>query len=313
MKTTLKTLALALLGLSLAGAALPPARADLIKQSTVYQKTVLVTDSSGNNVTGLTTGSFTATVSKAGGAAASITTPTITPVGQGKYSIAIPAALTDTLGSLDITLTATGTVQTDSHDQVVAFDPASDLGAAALVGLGIGQTNLLNGQASLATGQTNLLNGQIGLANTQAAIKAKTDTITAFPTDYARNNAAPTWYVAPVAYPTDYAKAGVAPSWYTAPTTVDTSLLAKTADLSTLAKTADLAGLAKTSDLPSVAAFVTALKADAQWQKLFAYSAGKYTVSGNAVTFYGADDTTPTLVLTLTKDAAGNVTGRTHN
>ena len=107
------------------------AHADLIKTGAAYNRTILVTSSTDHisGATGLT--AFTVTLSKAGGAVATIT-PTVTEIGAGRYSVALVSGNTGTLGALDMTITATGADPTDSHDQVVAFDPNTDLGAATL-------------------------------------------------------------------------------------------------------------------------------------------------------------------------------------
>lgn len=119
---------------------LPSAHADLIKQSAAYNRTVLMTSTTDHitGATGLT--AFTVTLSKAGGTVATIT-PTITEIGAGRYSVALVTGNTGALGALDMTITATGADPTDSHDQVVAFDPNSDLGAATLVTVNTTTTN----------------------------------------------------------------------------------------------------------------------------------------------------------------------------
>ena len=106
------------------------AHADLIKQSATYSRTVLMTSSS-DHVTGATGLTLTITASKAGAAYASVT-PTVTELGNGIYTVTLATGNTGTLGALDMHVTATGADPTDTHDQVVGFDPSSDLGAAAL-------------------------------------------------------------------------------------------------------------------------------------------------------------------------------------
>ncbi len=136
---------------------LAPAHADLIKQSASYNRTILVTSSS-DHVTGATgLSSFVVKESKNGGAQATVT-PTITELGLGRYSIALTNSDTPTLGALDLTITATGADPTDTHDQIVAFDP-TDAAALGLSTLGTINTTT-TGTNTLATG-----------------IKAKTDTI----------------------------------------------------------------------------------------------------------------------------------------
>lgn len=97
------------------------AHADLIKQAAAYNRTVLMT-SSADHVTGATGLTLTVTASKAGAAYASIT-PTVTELGNGVYSLALATGSTGTLGALDLHVTATGADPSDTHDQIVAFDP----------------------------------------------------------------------------------------------------------------------------------------------------------------------------------------------
>ena len=145
---SLKTLSLgALAAAALCLTALTPARADLIKSGAVYNRTVLMTSTADHitGLTGLTT--FTVTLSKAGGTAATIT-PTVTEIGGGRYSVALATGNTGTLGALDLTITAAGADPADTHDQIVSFDPNSDLGAAALTTIGATTTST----NTLATG-----------------------------------------------------------------------------------------------------------------------------------------------------------------
>jgi len=108
------------------------ARADLMKQGSTYNRDILVTDTTGANVNSLASGAFTVTQSQAGGAATTIT-PTITFKASGHYNVAYTAAMTATLGSSALVITATGATQTDVGDQIVAFDPN---------GANLGLTNL---------------------------------------------------------------------------------------------------------------------------------------------------------------------------
>ena len=108
-----------------------PVHADFIKQSTAYSRTVLMTSAT-DHVSGATGLTLTVKIAKAGGAYATIT-PTVTEQsgGTGKYNIALTSSNTDTLGALDMIVTASGADQSDTHDQVVAFDP----GDGAALGL----------------------------------------------------------------------------------------------------------------------------------------------------------------------------------
>lgn len=99
-----------------------PARADLIKQGTAYTRSVLVLNQDGTNALGLTTGVFTVSASKNGSPMAVIATPTITELGLGRYALAYTAALTSTVGALDLALTTSLTLQADVHDQVIPAD-----------------------------------------------------------------------------------------------------------------------------------------------------------------------------------------------
>jgi len=98
------------------------ARADLIQQGATYNRDIIVTDASGNNVTGLGSNAFTVKISTNGGAQTTVT-PTITEKGLGHYNVAYTTAMTGTLGSLSVVITASGAVQTDVADQIVAFNP----------------------------------------------------------------------------------------------------------------------------------------------------------------------------------------------
>ena len=162
-----------------------PARADLIKSGAVYNRTVLMTSTADHitGLTGLTT--FTVTLSKAGGTAATIT-PTVTEIGGGRYSVALATGNTGTLGALDMTITATGADPADTHDQVVGFDP-TDGSLLGLSGVGtlanqaaiIAKTSLVatNGMDSpnevTAQGNTGTILTQSGtiLAQTSSTVR----------------------------------------------------------------------------------------------------------------------------------------------
>jgi hypothetical protein len=105
-----------------------PARADLIKQSSTWNRVILMQDSTTSRSPGVAGLTLTITASKNGAAFASIT-PTVTDLGNGLYSLALTTTHTNTLGAFDMRITGTGADETDTHDQIVAFDPAD---AAAL-------------------------------------------------------------------------------------------------------------------------------------------------------------------------------------
>ena len=97
------------------------AKADLIKQSAAFNRTVLMTSST-DHITGAAALTLTVKVSKNGGAFATIT-PTVTDLTLGRYSIALATTDTGTLGAIDLQVTASGADPSDTHDQVVAFNP----------------------------------------------------------------------------------------------------------------------------------------------------------------------------------------------
>ena len=147
--------------LALATLALLPltAHADLIKQGVGYTRTILITSSS-DHITGATGLTLTIKAAKAGGTPATIT-DTVTEQGSGRYAIALTATDTNTLGALDLIITATGADPSDTHDQVVAFDP-NDASLLGLTGVATATTQTAQGTA-LGT-----INTQATGANTQA-------------------------------------------------------------------------------------------------------------------------------------------------
>lgn len=139
-----------------------PGRADLIKLSTAYTRTVLMVSSS-DHITGATGLTLTVTESKAGGAFAA-SGATVTEIANGWYKIILATTDTSALGAFNLHVTATGADPTDTADQIVAFDPtsATNLGLTALptanpaasgglitVGAGSGQLNP-NGSGGLS-------------------------------------------------------------------------------------------------------------------------------------------------------------------
>lgn len=93
----------------------------MLKQSTARNLMVFLTASS-DHVTGLTGATLTITISKNGGAFASIS-PTVTERGDGWYSIALTAANTDTLGDLVLRATAASADPIDLREQIFAALP----------------------------------------------------------------------------------------------------------------------------------------------------------------------------------------------
>lgn len=90
----------------------------LLKQSTAYNLTVFMTDST-DHVTGKTGLTLTITASKDGAAFASIT-PTVTELATGWYKLALTTSHTDTVGDLALHITSTGADATDVVMQVRA-------------------------------------------------------------------------------------------------------------------------------------------------------------------------------------------------
>jgi len=89
-----------------------------LKQSTAYNLTVFMTDSS-DHVSGKTGLTLTITASKDGGAFASIS-PTVTELANGWYKVALTSSHADTLGDLALHVTSTGADPTDLVSQVRA-------------------------------------------------------------------------------------------------------------------------------------------------------------------------------------------------
>lgn len=93
----------------------------LLELNTAFDRPVFMTDEA-DHVSGKTGLTLTITVSKAGGAFASIT-PTVTERGDGWYSLALTTSHIDTLGAFAYHITATGADPTDMLDQVVPLLP----------------------------------------------------------------------------------------------------------------------------------------------------------------------------------------------
>lgn len=150
--------------------------ADIIKQSTAYNRDFTVWDSTGNNVTGLTSGQFTVKSSKAGAAFTTIT-PTITEKANGHYNLAYTSGHTDTLGSLALAITAPGAVQTDLNDQVVAYDP-NDPAALGLSRLDVAVSTRLATAGYTAPDNTNIANLIAALTPTSGTVSDNLSTTT---------------------------------------------------------------------------------------------------------------------------------------
>lgn len=261
---------------------------------------VRVTDSSGNPVTGAT---FTigGAALVAGTAAtvtginidtgAALTSPSVKYYdfgdGSGQYSFIYDAAVAQ--GHFNVTASKSGVTLSNPVFGVNFYsDPSVILATNA-------------NTVALGTGQTSLQTATTGLASTQAAIKAKTDTITAFPADYQQRGVA-------VTLPTT-APAGYGGSGGSGPTAADFVTALKAAPYLTLPGTATTTGVGETLTY-------------AQWQALLdAVPGGGFTATapvkgGTASTTYylrGAAKTAANIVSVSTTayDAAGNITGRT--
>lgn len=99
---------------------------DLIPQNSTYLRPVLMTDPD-DNKTGVPGLTLTVQLSK-NGSVFSVVSRTITQGSLGIYYIALTAADTDTVGSLDMVVTATGANVSATHDQV--FTPSLSVGGA---------------------------------------------------------------------------------------------------------------------------------------------------------------------------------------
>ena len=101
----------------------------MITQSAARNLMILMVDSA-DHVTGKTGLTLTLTLSKDGGAFASIS-PTVTERGSGWYSVALTSSHTDTAGDLVLHATSTGADPTDVRDEVSAA-PATAAQATAI-------------------------------------------------------------------------------------------------------------------------------------------------------------------------------------
>lgn len=88
-----------------------------LKASTAITWAVFAHDASGDAVTGLTDGSFTKLLSKAGGQLAA-TTVTLSSIGNGFYSVPLSTAHTDTLGAMTMVFTNAGCKQINTQFRI---------------------------------------------------------------------------------------------------------------------------------------------------------------------------------------------------
>lgn len=102
----------------------------LLKQSTARNKLVFMT-SAANHIAGLAGLTLTITLSKDGGAFASIS-PTVTDLGNGWYNLALTVAHTDTLGDFALHITGPGADPTDLLWQVVLALPGEPVTVGVL-------------------------------------------------------------------------------------------------------------------------------------------------------------------------------------
>jgi hypothetical protein len=140
----------------------------MLKQSTARNLMVFLTSSS-DHVTGLTGATLVNTLSKDGGAFASVS-PTVTERGDGWYNLALTSAHTDTLGDFVLHITASGADPIDLREQVYTSLPGDSVTVSSLGTDAITAT-------SLATSAVTEI--QLGLATSAdlTAVKAKTDSL----------------------------------------------------------------------------------------------------------------------------------------
>ena len=131
----------------------------LIKSGAAEPIPVFVVDSTGAPVTGVGT-AFTVTVRKPGASAYVAASGTVAEDGNGVYDYTPSTAETTISASRNVLLvhavvTSTATSFGDASAQIVAFDPSSDLGAAALATIGTTTTST-NTQTTAANQQSNM-------------------------------------------------------------------------------------------------------------------------------------------------------------
>ena len=274
-----------LLALAATLAGCSAAHADLIKQSTSYNKVILMVTTADVNV-GATGLSLTIQASKAGGALTTIT-PTVTELGSGLYSIALTSSHTGTLGALVLHVTGSGAVPSDSLDQVVAFDPTDP---AAL-----GLTRLDAAMTSRAT-PAQILSNTSNLLATDGSGRVTVGT-----------NADKTGYALSQAFPTNFSLLAISGGGAVTAGTVSGNVTiggyAAGQDPATLVWGASPSG------------FLTSGTMGWQLNVATANVDGVFTYnpSTHVLTLKNKANTTTMATLTLTKDSSGNTTARASN
>lgn len=124
----------------------------LLKQNQTAEYITFLLVLSSDHITGATGKSPTVTLSKNGGSYGAAS-GAVTELGNGIYRLAGNATDANTLGPLDIHITATDCDPADIKCQVVAFDPRVALATPTNITAGTitTVTNLTNAPASLAT------------------------------------------------------------------------------------------------------------------------------------------------------------------
>jgi hypothetical protein len=136
----------------------------MLKQSTARNLMVFLV-SSADYVSPVTGATLTITLSKAGGAFATIT-PTVTERGNGWYSLALTTAHTDTLGDFVLRITATGADSINLREEVFALLPGE---AVTVATGGIASTSFAAGAINAAAIATD------AIGSTQLAASAVTE------------------------------------------------------------------------------------------------------------------------------------------
>ena len=152
-----------------------------LKKDTAVNVTILMVDSS-DHVTGKTGLTLTIYATKAAGTPASIS-PSVTELDstnvKGIYKLALTSSHTDTLGELQLHITASGADPTDVKWQVSTYLPGE---AATLQADQAVNVTKVNGTSQTAGDLAALINTVAGYVDTEvAAIKAKTDNLPASP------------------------------------------------------------------------------------------------------------------------------------
>jgi hypothetical protein len=139
--------------------------------------------SSTDHITGVAGATLAVTVSKSGGAFASVS-PTVVDRGSGWYSVALLAGDLDTLGDLALHASATGCDPADALLEVVAYDPQD------AAGLGLSRIDAAVSTRALEDGgrvedihlDVGDIHNDVGTIDSYVqAIKASTDNLPASP------------------------------------------------------------------------------------------------------------------------------------